>query len=97
MSVKLTKKDIISKIRLSTGCDEGDIGVILDSFFDITSDEIASGNKVDFLGFGSFFPTERKERIGRNPSTGEEIVIPAKTVPTFKASKKLKDKVDEGK
>jgi len=52
------------------------------------------GDKVQLVGFGTFEVRERSARKGRNPQTGDEIDIPAASVPAFKAGKALKDKVN---
>ena len=54
---------------------------------------MASGNKVQLVGFGSFETKTRAAHVGRNPRTKEVVNFPAKTVPAFKAGKALKDKV----
>jgi len=51
---------------------------------------VADGEKVSLVGFGSFEPRDRKAREGRNPKTGETILIPATTVPAFSAGKGFK-------
>ena len=67
---------------------------ILDTVFSTISDALAKGEKVDVTGFGKFETKERPERNGRNPQSGEQIVIPASIVAKFKPSKALKDKVN---
>jgi DNA-binding protein HU-beta len=52
---------------------------------------VAEGDKVQYIGFGGWEKAERAERKGRNPQTGEELVIPASTVPKFKPGKEFKD------
>ena len=52
---------------------------------------VASKDKVQIVGFGTFEARERKEKIGKNPRTGEEIKIAASVVPAFKAGKAFKD------
>ncbi len=54
-----------------------------------------NGGEVRLPGFGVFKVTKRKERTGRNPSTGQEIRIAASNVPKFQPSKTLKDKINE--
>ena len=53
-------------------------------------DEVAQGHKVQLVGFGNFEPRERKERQGRNPKTGDTMIIPATTVPVFSPGKQFK-------
>ena len=61
----------------------------------IIATELDAGRKVQIPGFGSFASKRRAARKGRNPATGEEITIPAKNYPTFKAGKGLKDRVEK--
>lgn len=65
------------------------------AFMDIVKEELVKGEKVQLVGFGSFEVAERAERQGRNPSTGESIVIPASKSPKFKAGKALKDTIKD--
>ncbi len=55
--------------------------------------ELDAGRKVAITGFGTFDTKRRSARKGRNPATGQEITLAAKTYPTFKAGKGLKDRV----
>ena len=58
------------------------------------SDSLAGGDKVELRGFGSFKVKERRAREGRNPKTGERVLVEAKRVPYFKAGKELRDRVN---
>jgi DNA-binding protein HU-beta len=60
---------------------------------DTITTALASEEKVQILGFGTFEVRERSARTGRNPQTGEEMQIVASKVPAFKAGKELKDAV----
>ncbi|MGR6004684.1 HU family DNA-binding protein [Bacillus cereus] len=60
---------------------------------DTITTALASEEKVQILGFGTFEVRERSARTGRNPQTGEEMQIAASKVPAFKAGKELKDAV----
>ena len=66
---------------------------IVDYVFDSIIKATAEGEEVVFAGFGSFSKSDRSARKGRNPQTGEEVTIPAKTVPKFKAGKKFKEAI----
>ncbi len=74
---------------------------VMNAFFDtrpgqgIIAIELEAGRKVQLPGFGTFFTKRREARTGRNPATGEEISIEAKTYPGFKPGKGLKDRVAE--
>ncbi|NMA18229.1 MAG: HU family DNA-binding protein, partial [Clostridiaceae bacterium] len=62
---------------------------------DTITEQLAEGNKVVLVGFGTFEVRDRAARKGRNPSTKEEIMIPASKAPAFKAGKNLKAKVNK--
>lgn len=66
---------------------------MINSFMGIVKQEVAAGNKVQLIGFGTFESAKRAERKGKNPKTGEEIIIPACTVPKFKPGKDFKQSV----
>ena len=68
--------------------------VIVESVFNELKQGLIKDGKVTVRGFGSFQTRNKNKRIGRNPKTGEEAVISARTVPTFKASKLFKSKVN---
>ena len=57
----------------------------------IVADELKKGEKIQLVGFGTFEVSERAERTGRNPQTGETMEIKASKTPKFKAGKALKD------
>ena len=57
------------------------------------SSALEQGERVDFRGFGIFKVEQRKARVARNPRTGQEVRVPARAVPVFKASNHLKDRV----
>ena len=65
----------------------------LNSFVASVKESLGKGESVSLVGFGTFGVSQRNARKGRNPQTGEEIDIPARRVPTFKAGKGLKDAV----
>lgn len=87
------KANLVDKIAQETGFTKKDVDVLITKFLDSIVDELVAGNDVNFIGFGKFSVTERSERKGRNPQTGEEIIIPKRVVPTFKAGKQFKDTV----
>ena len=67
---------------------------LLNAFMNVVKREVAAGNKVQLIGFGTFESAQRAERKGKNPQTGEELTIPACTVPKFKPSKTFRDKLN---
>ncbi len=91
----MNKDDIIKTVTEKTdGFKKKDIAVIVDTVFDTIKNTLASGEKVSIAGFGSFTISERAARIGKNPQTSEEIMIPASKSPKFKASKAFKEIVN---
>lgn len=68
----------------------------LTAFMDIIKDEMIKGNKIHLVGFGTFEVTERAEHMGRNPKTGESLLIGASKAPKFKAASALKKAVNGG-
>jgi integration host factor subunit beta len=59
------------------------------------SDALARGHRIEIRGFGSFSVSRRPSRVGRNPRSGEQVVIPEKLVPHFKPGKALREAVDD--
>lgn len=66
---------------------------LLNTFLNIVKREVAAGNQVQLMGFGTFTTYERAERNGKNPQTGEDMTIPACVIPKFKPGKTFKDAV----
>ncbi|MFT6850752.1 MAG: DNA-binding protein HU-beta [Sphingobacteriales bacterium] len=90
----MNKNDLISAIANDTGLSKADSGRALDSVLDNVASSLKGGNKVTLIGFGTFLTSDRAARKGRNPQTGKEINIPAKTAVRFKAGKALSDSVN---
>jgi DNA-binding protein HU-beta len=90
----MNKTEIISKIAEKTGYTKKDTTIVIDTLCEVIKDTITSGDKVAIAGFGTFDVSERKERQGRNPQTGETMVIAASKSPKFKAAKAFKDIVN---
>jgi len=86
----LTKKKLIKNLSAKTGLTQKQVKGVVDGVFSEIASALASGKAVRIAEFGSFSVYERKERRGRNPRTGEEIVIPARKAIRFKASKNLR-------
>jgi DNA-binding protein HU-beta len=91
----LNKADLISVMAEKSGLTKKDSEKALNSFVEAVQEALAQGDKVQLVGFGTFEVRERSSRKGRNPQTGEEIDIPAATVPAFKAGKALKEVINK--
>ena len=61
---------------------------------DAMTQALAGGQRIEIRGFGSFSLSQRSPRIGRNPKSGEQVMVPGKQVPHFKAGKELRERVD---
>ncbi len=71
-----------------------DVETFLNAAVQVITEALAREEKVQIVGFGSFETKYRPERLGRNPRTKEDVVIPASKAPAFKAGKALKDAVN---
>jgi DNA-binding protein HU-beta len=89
----VNKKSIVDQISSEYGLTKKEAGDIVNSVFEVMTEALKKGNKVDISGFGKFEVKTRSAREGINPQTKEKITIPASKVPGFKASKSLKDAV----
>lgn len=64
------------------------------TILDAMADSLAEGQRIEIRGFGSFALNRRPPRIGRNPKSGERVMVPEKRVPHFKPGKELRERVD---
>ncbi|GAA5224848.1 HU family DNA-binding protein [Membranihabitans marinus] len=90
----MNKGELIDSIAKLSGLTKADATKALDATMDAITSELKKGEKVTLPGFGTFSTSERSARSGRNPQTGKEIKIEAKTVAKFKAGKNLADAVN---
>ena len=93
----MNKTEFISAVFERTNLKKVQVKDAIDAALEIIQEQVAAGESVDFVGFGSFCSTELKEREGINPKTKEKITIPAKVAPKFKAGKAFKDLVAQVK
>lgn len=89
----MTKPELIESVAGETGQPKAEIERTLEAILQRTANALAAGERVEFRGFGIFEAKETKARKGRNPSTGEEIQIPASRKATFRPSKELKNRL----
>jgi len=90
----LTKKDIVDQIQTGCGFPRNKSVEITESLLELIKSSLASGDDVLVSGFGKFCVKEKRERKGRNPATGEDAILSARRVVTFKCSGKLRDRVN---
>ena len=91
----MTKSELIARIaELNPHLYQSDAEKIVTTVFNEISNALSQGRRVELRGFGDFSVRTRKARAGRNPRTGEQVSVEAKSVPFFKAGKKLKDRLN---
>jgi integration host factor subunit alpha len=90
----LTKIDIVSAIQTENGYTLKKSIDIVDSLLDILKSTLASGEDVLISGFRKFQVKDKRERIGRNPATDGDLILPPRRVVTFKCSGKLRNKIN---
>ena len=91
----LTKADLAENLVDSIGLSKKDAKDLVEGFFDVVRSSLIETQQVKLSGFGNFEVREKSQRPGRNPKTGEEIPITARTVVTFRPGQKLKSKVED--
>ena len=87
----MNKSELIDAMAKDANISKAQAGAALDSFVKNVSNTLKKGDKVSLIGFGTFSVSRRSARTGRNPQTGAEIKIAAKTVAKFKPGKALDD------
>jgi len=90
----MNKADLIKKIAEDAEITKGQAAAAVASFIDGISKSVKKGQRVTLVGFGTFYASKRKARIGRNPQTGASIQIKAKKLVRFKAGKELDTSVN---
>ena len=89
----MTKKDIIMKIADDTGMKQVDVKEVVQRTFDMITESLERGKKVELRNFGVFKVKQRKSRMGRNPRTGDAVPVPSRKVVVFKPGLKMKKKI----
>jgi integration host factor subunit alpha len=90
----LTKAKIVEEVQNQNGYYRDEAQEIVETLLEIIKRTLASGEDVLVSGFGKFCVNEKKARRGRNPNTGEDMMLEARKVVTFKCSGKLRDRIN---
>jgi len=90
----MNKTELVAAIAEKAELSKKDSEKALKAFIDVVTEELKKGDKVQFVGFGTFEVSQRAAREGRNPQTGKTMKIAACKAPKFKAGKALKDAVN---
>lgn len=87
----MNKAELIEAIATATEVSKAKAGEMLSATLDTIKAEVAAGNQVALVGFGTFKSTQRAARSGINPKTKEKIKIAARVAPAFKAGSEFRD------
>jgi integration host factor subunit alpha len=90
----LTKANIVEAIAEQIGFPKNHSSEIVETLLEIIKSALESGEDVLISGFGKFRVKEKKERLGRNPATGEDMLLAPRKVVTFRCSGQLRDKIN---
>ncbi len=90
----MNKEDLVKAVAEKAKVSQKQAGEVLAAVLETVEKTVAKGKKVTLVGFGTFESRKRAARVGRNPQTGKELKIAAKTVPAFSAGKKFKTVVN---
>jgi DNA-binding protein HU-beta len=91
----MTKSEMIAEIAEKTGLSKTDAEKALVATFEIITEKLSKQEKILVPDFGGFSSKVRAERKGRNPATGEEIIIPQTVVASFKPATQLKETINK--
>ncbi len=89
----MNKEELVKEVSAQAKLSQKQTTEVIAALLDTVQKTVAKGKKVTLVGFGTFESRKRAARVGRNPQTGKEIKIAAKTVPAFSAGKKFKELV----
>lgn len=91
----LTKADIINAVQIEEGLTKQQSTDIIETLIEIMKNTLETGEDVLISGFGKFCVREKNERKGRNPATGDDLMLSPRKVVTFKCSGKLRDRIND--
>ncbi len=89
----MNKKELVAAVAKKAELKKVDAEKAVEAFTEVVAETLKAGDKVQLVGFGTFEVAERPEREGRNPKSGETMIIAASKSPKFKAGKALKDEI----
>ena len=90
----MRKKEIVKELRENFGMKANVAGEVYDYFFSAITSRIKQNGKVALPGIGTLKVVQRAERKGRNPQTGEEMIIPARNALKFSAASAIKEAIN---
>jgi integration host factor subunit beta len=91
----MTRSDLVTRLAdRFAQLTQRDTEFAVKTMLEAMADALARGHRIEIRGFGSFSITRRPPRVGRNPRSGDQVMIPEKLVPHFKPGKALREEVD---
>ena len=90
----MNKLELIATLKKEANISKTEASEVVQIFFDRMGDTLAIGDRVEIRGLCSFYVKEYKSYMGRNPKTGQKVLISPKKLPFFKCGKELKDRID---
>jgi len=90
----MNKLELISALKTKANISKAEAANVIQIFFDNMSEAMAKGERVEIRGLCSFYVKNYKSYTGRNPKSGEKVIIKPKRLPFFKAGIELKERVD---
>lgn len=93
----MTKSELIARLaERYPQLNAKDADFAVNTILEAMAESLSVGQRIEIRGFGSFALSTRPPRVGRNPKSGERVLVPSKRVPHFKAGKELRERVDIG-
>jgi integration host factor subunit beta len=90
----MNKLELISTLKAQANLSKAESAQVVQAFFDRMAEALAQGERVEIRGLCSFYVKSYMSYTGRNPKTGDKVVIQPKHLPFFKPGKELKERVD---
>ena len=94
--MKLTKARVVDQISKEIGLPKNESTEVVETLIEVIKSTLESGEDILISGFGKFCVNEKNERRGRNPVTGDEMMLKPRRVVTFRCSRNLRDKINQG-
>ena len=93
----LTKEHLVGAVAEANGNSRNQAVEMVETLLELIKSELVSGEDILISGFGKFCVNKKRERRGRNPATGEDMMLAPRRVVTFKCSGRLRDKINKSK
>ena len=90
----MNKGELIDRVYQNVDCTKEECRTLINNVIDVITEEVAKGEEVRLVNFGTFKPNPRKATVKRHPQTGEKIEVPSKVTPKFYAGKGFTEKVE---